>query len=139
MTIVKCEPFDFELLNNQMEKLLDDLNYPRNLFSPKIDIYEDEKNIFLEIELPGFKKDDIKLTFENNALLLKGEKPIPENFQSRNYILSERKFGSFSKKFNFQENVNPEKISAEFENGVLHIAVEKMENDTPKERQIKVS
>ena len=142
MKIYNFEPNDLEFLSEQMNKIFGDFttkNYSNHLFSPKIDISEDEKNINLEIELPGCKKDDIKLTFENNSLILTGEKRGPENLQSMKYILNERNFGSFSKKFIFQEKINPEKISADFENGVLKIDVEKIINNTPQERQIKIN
>lgn len=142
MKIYCSEPYDLEVLNDQVRKIYSDItaeNYSNHSFSPKIDISEDEKNFFFEIELPGFKKEDIKLYLENNILTLKGEKKKPQDSLSKKYIFKQRNFGAFIKKFNFQNLINPEKVTVEFENGVLHIAIEKAINEAPKERQIKVN
>lgn len=142
MKIYCSEPYDLEVLNDQVRKIYSDItaeNYSNHSFSPKIDISEDEKNFFFDIELPGFKKEDIKLYLENNVITLKGEKKKPQNFLSKKYIVQQRNFGAFIKKFNFQNLINPEKVTAEFENGVLHIAIEKAIDEAPKERQIKIN
>lgn len=141
MKIYNCEPCYPEVLNDQIKKICGNItdNYSNHMFSPKIDISEDEKNFFFEIELPGFKKEDITLYLENNILTLKGEKNKPQNLLNRKYIVEQRNFGAFIKKFNFQNLVNPEKITAEFENGVLQIVIEKANDEATRERQIKIN
>jgi len=80
MAIVKFDPFrGFETLARRMNSLMQDFdkgfNFDFGGFSPKIDISEDEKHFYLQAEVPGISKDDIKVTItEDNVLTIKGEK-----------------------------------------------------------------
>lgn len=140
MTLMKFEPLrEFEGLSNTIQKLFGEFpTFGRDLgfsFSPRIDISDDEKNIFIEAEIPGATKDDIKISLQDNILTINGEKKIAEEKKEKNYYRSERVYGSFSRSFTLPAEVNPDKVKAKFENGILNIEVEKAH---PKERKEKL-
>ena len=108
-------------------------------YAPRVDITEDEKMLYLHVELAGVKKEDVKLSVnDENVLIIKGEKRKPEN-QDRSHVRAERNYGPFSRSFNLPDNVNKESINAKFENGVLEITLEKKEPEKPKEYQVNIN
>ena len=96
--------------NSLMDVFLNDLensNFLKNNFNPSFDIKENSKSFFIDIELPGIKKTDLKISFDKDTLIVQGEKKINENT-----------------------------IEAKLENGILSIKLDKNENDRPKEVSI---
>jgi len=107
----------------------------RNAF-PAIDITEQEGETTVIAELAGVKKEDVKITFENNILTLSGErKPyeIPENTR---VLLNEMRVRSFNRSIQFEHDVDASKISADLTNGVLRVVLPKAES--AKARMIEV-
>ena len=142
MTLIKFEPLkDFEFLGNKVHRFFGEFpsNFNHNnTFSPKIDISEDEKNIYFEAEVPGIKKEDINISLEDNILTIKGEKKVLDDKKDKTLIRIERNHGSFTRSFTLHEEINPDAASAEFENGILKIVLEKAMNKEVKERQIQI-
>jgi HSP20 family protein len=142
MTLIKFEPLrDFELLGKKIHRFFGEFpsNFDyNNTFSPKIDISEDEKNIYFEAEIPGIKKEEINISLEDNILTIKGEKKFSGEKKEKNLIRNERIYGSFSRAFTLHEEINPDAANAEFENGILKISLEKAAQKTVKERQIQI-
>ena len=98
-----------------------------NSFNPKIDISEDEKNIYLEAELPGVKKENMKIKLEDNKLTISGEKKnVNDSDKGKRFFNRERLFGTFEKVFTIQADIKQDNIRAEFENGVLSVTIEKL-------------
>ena len=98
-----------------------------NSFNPKIDISEDEKNIYLEAELPGVEKENMKIKLEDNKLTISGDKKnATENDKSKRFFNRERAFGTFEKVFTIQVDIKQDNIRAEFEHGVLSVTIEKL-------------
>ena len=109
-----------------------------NSLIPKIDISEDEKNIYLEAELPGVRKEDLKVKLEDNKLTISGEKKNnAEKDNKKSFYNRERIFGTFEKVFTIQTGINKDNIKAEFENGVLSLTIEKFIPEK-KERTIEI-
>lgn len=143
MTLIKFEPLrELESLGNRIQRYLEDfpsLNTElTNSFNPKIDVSEDEKHIFIDAEMPGIKKEDIKLTIHDNILTLKGEKRREEEKKEKNYYRSERCYGSFTRSFSLPAEVNPEKVDAKFEDGTLKISIEKVHQTASKIKEIEL-
>ncbi len=131
MTLIRFEPLkELETLHDRMQKYFD--GFPgfgsdfSSTFSPKIDISDDEKNVYVEAELPGLKKEDIKITLQDNILTLKGEKNKVEEKKEKNYYRSERSYGSFQRSFTLPVEVDSEKVNAKYENGTLILTLEKL-------------
>ena len=124
------------------EKMCRDLpenfNFTLNRF-PKVDVIEDKSSRNLFVELPGVKKEDIKIVIEDGILKLSGEKKR-ENLSGEdvNVLNSERRFGKFERKFRIPEDINSDEITAEYNNGVLKITLTKIVPEKPKEFIIEV-
>jgi len=83
-------------------------------WSPKVDIYETENSYVLNAELPGLKKEEIKIDLNDNTLTLNGEKKFEEKVEKENYVRVERSYGSFTRSFVLSDNVNAENITASY-------------------------
>jgi len=101
---------------------------------PSVDIVENEGSFELFAELPGVKKEDVKIVVEDGVLHISGEKQsnIIENEKSK-ITRNERSFGKFERKFKLTEDINPDEIKANFENGLLKITFAKIVPEEPKE------
>jgi HSP20 family protein len=106
-------------------------------FAPPVDVYEDEHNITLKIEVPGIEEKDIDVRIENNTLTVHGERKFEKEEKEENFRRVERQYGSFTRTFTLPNTVDHEKVSAEYDKGVLKIALAKKAEAKPK--QIKVS
>jgi len=149
MALVKYNPFrGFESIIKRMNDLMADFDrdtfFDNSLlgtrtFLPAVDIKEDEKFIYINAEMPGMKKDDIKVTInDDNVLQIKGVKKYEEKKEDETYIRMERSFGEFVRSFALPENVKEDSIKAKYEDGILTISLEKTEPSKPKEIEIKV-
>ncbi len=106
-------------------------------FSPAVDVYEDEHQVTLKIEVPGIDEKDIDVRVENNTLTVHGERKIEQEEKEENYRRVERQYGSFTRTFTLPQTVDSEKVSANYDKGVLKIALPKKAEAKPK--QIKVN
>ena len=105
---------------------------------PAVDISEDDDNLYVDVDVPGMKKEDIKVSLEHNVLSLKGEKKQEKEVKEENYHRWERCYGSFSRAFELPIPVEANKIKANYRNGVLHVELPKAEEVKPKEIPIEV-
>lgn len=131
MTLIKYEPFkELENFDDKIQSLLNtfpDLNAEyEDSFYPKIDISEDEKNIYFDSELPGMKKNDIKITLNDNILTISGEKKSERKGKDLSFFRTERMYGTFSRSFTIPGEINFDTIDAKFEDGILKVVIEKM-------------
>ena len=145
MTFVKFQPakeFDKSFYGNcgKFYKDYPDLNLNTGFtFSPRVDISEDSNKFYFELELPGVKKDDLKISYKESVLTVSGEKKNSLKDQKEKELLrNERYFGTFKRIFTLPEGINPDSIEAKFEDGILAITVAKVEVKSPKEKTIEV-
>ena len=104
--------------------------------SPRIDISETDSEYKIEAELPGINQKEIDVKIDNNILTIKGKKEDIKEEKEKNYHLRERYYGAFQRSISLPNNIEPEKIKARFENGVLNISVPKSDKRTPKKIEI---
>ena len=116
------------------------LNEPRGArpWSPSVDIYETENELVLKADLPDVKLDDIEVRVENQTLTLKGERKFEEDQSVRGYHRIERSYGTFTRSFTVPATVDPDKVAAEFKNGVLTVKLPKKEAAKPRQVKIEV-
>lgn len=107
------------------------------VWSPAVNVREDDNNFYIEAELPGMSKEDIDLEIEQNSLVIKGDRKFEKKEEGENYHFVERSYGSFYRSFTLPSNVNGEAISAEYKDGVLQVTVPKKEEVKPKKVDIK--
>src|SRR5437588_6066144 len=106
-------------------------------FAPAVDVYEDEHNVTLKIEVPGIDEKDIDVRIENNTLAVHGERKFEKEEKEENFRRVERQYGSFTRSFTLPNSVDPGQVSAHYDKGVLRINLAKKAEAKPK--QIKVN
>ena len=105
---------------------------------PLVDIVEDEKEYLIKAELPDVKKEDVKVTVENDVLTITGVRKFEKEEKGKKYHRVERGYGSFMRSFSLPEGAAGDKISAEFKDGVLKVHLAKSAEAKPKSIDVKV-
>ncbi len=105
---------------------------------PPVDLVERNGGYELQAELPGLSEDQIEVKLSNGMVTIKGEKSSERIEDEDDYHLRERSFGSFQRSFRVPADVDPDKIAARFEKGVLKVTLPKSESAIENERKIKV-
>lgn len=105
----------------------------------KTDIKDNGNEYLLEADLPGFKKEDIDVNLENNYLTIKAERKVEneEKDKKGRYIRCERSYGSFVRSFDVSD-VDTDKITASYEDGVLKLNMSKKENALPTAKKLEI-
>jgi len=147
MTVLtRWDPFrEFITLQDRMNRLFREPFGPEGreeslsttTFAPPVDVYEDEHNVTLKIEVPGIDEKDIDVRIENNTLTVHGERKFEKEEKEQNYRRVERQYGSFTRSFTLPNTVDPEQVHANYDKGVLKISMAKKAEAKPK--QIKVN
>ncbi len=106
-------------------------------FAPPVDVYEDEHNVTLKIEVPGIDEKDIDVRIENNTLTVHGERKFEKEEKEENYRRVERQYGSFTRTFTLPNTVDQDSVQANYDKGVLKVTLAKKAEAKPK--QIKVN
>jgi len=88
-------------------------------FAPPVDIYEDEQNITLKLEVPGIDENDIDVRVDNNTLTVHGERKIGKEEKEENFRRVERQYGSFTRSFTLPNSVDPGQVSAHYDKGAF--------------------
>jgi HSP20 family protein len=98
-----------------------------------VDVREDGDTLVVEAELPGFKKDDVDITLENQTLTLSAERKVEQRDQNQgNYLLNERRYTRFLRSFTLPPTVDEKSVQARLENGVLTVTLNKREETKPR-------
>src|SRR5579872_1743022 len=105
-------------------------------FVPPVDVYEDEHDLVLKLEVPGVDEAKIDIQVENNTLTVKGERTFEKEEKEENFHRIERRFGAFLRTFRLPNTVDSEKVEAHYDKGILKISLAKRAEAKPK--QIKV-
>ena len=108
-------------------------------WSPLVDIIEDEKQFLIRAELPGMKKEQVKLTVENDVLTISGERKFEQEDKGTKHHRIERAYGSFVRSFSLPEDSDGGKVTADYKDGMLHVHLPKSEKAKPKAIEIKVA
>jgi HSP20 family protein len=106
-------------------------------YAPPVDIYEDERNITLKLEVPGIDEKDIDVRIENTTMTVHGERKIEKEEKEENFRRVERQYGEFTRSFTLPSSVDLAQVSAHYDKGVLKINLPKKAEAKPK--QIKVT
>ncbi len=105
-------------------------------WNPVVDIYENEENIIITAELPGVDKKDMTVDVKGRVLTFKGERSTDNEVKEDNYYRQERCYGKFERCFTLPVEIDPEKIKADYKDGVLKIDIPKAEESKPKQVSI---
>jgi HSP20 family protein len=108
-------------------------------WSPLVDITEDDKEYLIKADLPEVKKEDVKLTVQDDVMSISGERKYEKEEKGKKYHRVERAYGSFMRSFTLPEDADGSKVSAEYKDGVLNVHLPKSEKAKPKSIEVKVS
>lgn len=131
-------PFTFnELFNDFFDNALKQNS--QSFTSPAVNIVETEENFKVELAAPGLKKEDFKISIDNEILSIGAERKEEKSDVSEKFTRKEFSFSSFKRSFTLPDFVDTEKISASYENGVMTLMLPKREEAKPKPaREIKI-
>ena len=113
-------------------------NEPRHKEVMKTDIKEGENEYTLEIEMPGIKKENVKIELSKGYITISAENNNEVEEKEKNYIRKERHYGSFTRSFYVGDKVEMNDIKASMDNGILSITVPKEESEEPEKKYIEI-
>lgn len=148
MAIVRWEPFRNAVsLQDRINRMFDDVfskmdtdmeSTAMGAWKPAADIYETEDAVVIETELAGVNKDDVNVEVNDNVLSIKGEKSTVTEDKGESYYRRERVEGKFHRAFTLPMDVDAEKITAKYKDGVLILQIPKPEEKKPKQINVSV-
>ena len=127
---------------NNADNFFDDFFYPARKsaegeglwkWNPAVDIFEEQDRIVIKAELPGVSKEGISVDVKGRVLTLKGERSADNEVKEEKYYRREMTYGHFERSFTLAEDVDPDAVKAEYNDGVLKITVPKPESHKPKQ------
>lgn len=134
-------------LRREMDRLFDDFWIPPNSgrspqevgahWSPACDVSEDDDHYMITLEVAGIPKDQIQVEFQDNQILISGERRHESKSKEKSHWYTERRFGKFQRAFTMPTGIDSERVEANYQDGVLRVFIPKAESSKP--RQIKIS
>ena len=147
MLLTRFEPFrelrelrrGFDYLSSVMDEL-DSANVERGIssFSPTVNSREADDAYFVEVDLPGVKKEDISIDVKDNVLSISGERKIQDEIKEGDYYKIESRYGKFVRSFTLPKDVDSQKIEASNKNGVLEVKIPKQKILEAKPKKIEI-
>ena len=116
-----------------------DDEYENAVWVPLTDVAEDNDNYYLKADLPGIKKEDVKISYSDGSLSISGERSQEKETKDKKFHRIERSYGKYYRSFSIPNEIKEDKIKAEFTDGQLNITIPKAEEVKPKEISIKVN
>lgn len=139
MAIIKWDPFrEIERFFSEVEEVFPAFLPTFRISDIPVDIYETDKDLVVEIGLPGFKPEDVKVRIEEDRLTITGNREEKKEVKEENYYRKELKKGSFKKVISLPYKVDETKGKAKFENGILKITFPKLEEKEERGKEIKI-
>lgn len=133
------DPFsDMRRVQNEMNRLFDGFGTSRSAsVYPPVNFWAGQDSVVMTAELPGLSEKDIELTVKDTLVSIKGTYPDSNEGEDTTWYRRERPSGSFSRSVELPFRIDPERIEARFQNGVLTIEMQRPEEDKPKRIEIK--
>ncbi len=149
MAIVRwLDPFrDLSAIQDRMNQIFEDAlarsrgreeGLRTGMWTPAVDIYENNEFVVVKAELPGVEKDRISVEVKEGILTLRGERGFDKEFKEESYHRIERSYGSFQRSFSLPVSVDQEKVTARFQDGVLEVKLPKKDQEKPKQIEVDV-
>lgn len=101
-----------------------------------VDIREDADHLYVDAEMPGFRKDEITVTFEQGVLTIEGERKVEDDDKTHKH-LSERRYTHVRRSFTLPTTVDESKVEAKLTDGVLHLTIDKRPEVKPRKIEVK--
>ena len=143
MTLTRWSPMrdlaavEVDVLNRMFESAFGSEPLARGAWIPAVDIYETmEKDVVVKLDLPDVKKENIKITFENNVLSIEGQRDLVANVETDRFHRLERGHGQFRRSFTLPATVDASRVDANYTDGVLTVTLPRRAEAKPKQIQI---
>lgn len=125
---------EVDRLNRMFDAVFSGEPVTNSAWVPAVDIYETaEKDVVVKVEVPAMKREDIKVTFENNVLTIEGERKIDDEVKSEQYHRVERRYGAFRRSFRLPASVDGSRVQAAYQDGVLKITMPQRPEAKPRQ------
>ena len=144
-------PFSFmKRFGEEMDRLFGDFSPGRNWippalaevtganWAPQVEMFERDGELVVRADLPGLKKDDVKVEFTDDGLTIEGERRSEEEEKGEGYYRSERSYGKFFRRLPLPEGVKADNASATFRDGVLEVTMEAPRHEQRKPRKLEI-
>ncbi|MGB3400107.1 MAG: Hsp20/alpha crystallin family protein [Candidatus Deferrimicrobiaceae bacterium] len=149
MAIVRwLDPFrDLAAIQDRMNQIFEDAlarsrgrdeGLRTGMWTPAVDIYENNEFVVVKAELPGVEKDRISVEVKEGILTLRGERGFDRELKKESYHRIERAYGSFHRSFSLPVSVDQENVTARFQDGVLEVKLPKKDQEKPKQIEVDV-
>jgi HSP20 family protein len=129
-------------IDRLFESPLSELARTSNLLSgwnPALDLYEDKDNLYVKVEIPGMKREEIDVSLHEGSLSISGERKSEQKHEDAEVYRAERFFGRFQRTVTLPTPVAAEKVKAQYKDGILNITLPKTEEAKPKHIDVNVS
>lgn len=143
MTLTRWSPVnglaavEVERLNRMFDRMFTNEPWGESDWAPVVDICEAaNKDVVVKAELPEMKREDIKVTLENNVLTIEGERKFADEPSRERYHRIERQYGAFRRSFTLPASVDAARVQAAYQDGVLTVTLPRREETKPREIQI---
>jgi HSP20 family protein len=128
---------EIDRLNRMFDTVFSGESLATSAWVPAVDIYETaEKDVVVKVEVPAMKREDIKVTFENNVLTIEGERKADAEVKGEQYHRVERRYGAFRRSFTMPASVDGSRVQAGYQDGVLKVTLPQRPEAKP--RQINI-
>ena len=124
-------------INRIFGNLIGEADPEGRFWAPPVDIAEEDERITITAELPGIEKKDVRISIQENVLTLEGEKTRKVEEKDDRFCRCERSYGRFSRSFTLPSKVDADKISADFNDGILMVSLPKVAEAKPRQIEIR--
>lgn len=149
MTLTRWEPFaELRRLDEAMDRMWREFFRPAtfwpraleagDLYVP-MDVYQTKDHLVVQVTIPGVRPEDVEVTFSGQQLSIHGEIKTGGEVKEEDYLLRERRMGSFTRTISLPDSVDTDKAEASYDHGVLTIRIPKREEVKPKSLKVKVA
>lgn len=141
MTLSVVNPNYVSAIHNSFDSIFENLwkaqvaEKQNRILTPRTEVFEEADVLVVEAEMPGVKKADVALTFENGVLLIQASKKVAERNVKTQYV-SERSFGTYERRFKVSEAFDAESIQASFEDGILRVQLKRKPETAPRKIEV---
>jgi HSP20 family protein len=135
---------DWDRLEDRMQRLMGGMPLWEStteafVWTPKIDFTDANGNFVMTADLPGVEPKDVDIEVEGNLLTIKGEKRVTKEHKEERIQIAERRYGAFERSFALPSSADPEKVTAEFHQGVLTVRIAKRPEARGKKVEVKAT
>jgi HSP20 family protein len=134
------DPFaELRRMQGEMNRLFSGYGLATARDFPPINIWLGDNSVVVTAELPGVTRNEVSLNLQDDVLTLDGKREPKQQQENVNWQRRERSYGSFSRAVQLPFRIDPDKVQARFNNGILEIELERLEADRPKKIEIRAA